>query len=148
MADQRQRTLSELNKLLITSLFLLKSASNTSIQLNIALEKLNFLVNSSEHGFLKHLNRESGAIPFSPEQKINLNLYGTEEGSNSMKNEERKFLAKIVIIVVFGLLVAKYGNWLTEKVRQQTIEEAVLIESDEDGYTLSFNGEYHVYTYD
>ena len=65
-----------------------------------------------------------------------------------MKNEERKFLAKIIVIVVFGLLVAKYGNWLTEKVRQQTIEEAVLIESDEDGYTLSFNGEYHVYTYD
>ena len=30
----------------------------------------------------------------------------------------------------------------------QAIEDAVLIESDEDGYTLSFNGEYHVYTYD
>lgn len=65
-----------------------------------------------------------------------------------MKNEERKFLAKIVIIVVLGLLVAQYGSWLTEKVRQQTIEEAILIESDENGYTLSFNGEYHVYTYD
>ena len=30
----------------------------------------------------------------------------------------------------------------------QAIEDTVLVESNEDGYTLSFNGEYHVYTYD
>lgn len=62
-------------------------------------------------------------------------------------NKEERFIVKMLIVAMVGLLVARYGSWLTDKVRQQTIKEAVLVESNERGYILSFNGEEHVYTY-
>lgn len=62
-------------------------------------------------------------------------------------NKEERFIVKMLIVAMVGLLVARYGSRLTDNVRQQTIKEAVLVESNESGYILSFNGEEHVYTY-
>lgn len=63
-------------------------------------------------------------------------------------NKEMRFILTLVIIAVIGLVFRAYGLWLTEKVEQQTIESAVLVESNDQGYTLSFDGEEYYYTFD
>ena len=63
-------------------------------------------------------------------------------------NKETKFILTLIIIAIIGLVFRAYGLWLTNKVEQQVIESAVLIESNEDGYTLSFDGEEYWYTFD
>lgn len=62
-------------------------------------------------------------------------------------NKEMRFILTLVIIAVIGLVFRAYGLWLTEKVEQQTIESAVLVESNDQGYTLSFDGEEYYYTF-
>ena len=63
-------------------------------------------------------------------------------------NKETKFVIILILIAIIGLIFRAYGLWLTEKVTQQTIESAVLVESNEDGYTLSFDGQEYWYSFD
>ena len=59
-------------------------------------------------------------------------------------NKEERFIIRIIIIVIIGLMVIGYGKF----VRNQTIREATLTAVTENGYTLSFEGEEHYYTFD
>lgn len=61
--------------------------------------------------------------------------------------KEEKFIAKMVIIVVIGLLVRQYGLYIQNK----TIESAKLYSVNQNThteYTIEFDGEYHNYTGD
>ena len=59
-------------------------------------------------------------------------------------NKEERFIRNIIIIVVIGLLIRAYGL----HVRNQTIRAAELTAVTENGYTLSFEGEEHYYTFE
>ena len=59
-------------------------------------------------------------------------------------NKEEKFIIRIIIIVIIGLMVIGYGKF----VRNQTIRAAELTAVTENGYTLAFEGEEHYYTFD
>ena len=63
-------------------------------------------------------------------------------------NKEEKFIIGLIIIAIIGIAINRYANWLIKTTEQQTIESAVLVESNEDGYVLSFNGEEYWYTFD
>ena len=58
-------------------------------------------------------------------------------------NKEERFIIRIIIIVIIGLMVIGYGKF----VRNQTIQSAKLTGVTETGYTISFNGEEHYYTF-
>lgn len=62
-------------------------------------------------------------------------------------NKEYRFVLIIVIIAIIGILFSNFCNNLVEKTRQETIKNAVLIESDENSYTLDFFGEEYEYTF-
>lgn len=71
--------------------------------------------------------------------------------NNSRKfriTSEEKFIILIAIIVIIGLLVRCYGNYLIKKTTEEVITSAVLVESSDEGYTLSFEGEEYYYTFD
>ena len=57
---------------------------------------------------------------------------------------EEKFLVLIVLTVLIGLCIRWYGNF----VRQNVIENVTLVESSDEHYILSFEGEEHYYTFD
>ena len=57
--------------------------------------------------------------------------------------KEEKFMAKVLIIVIIGLLIRAYGL----HVREQTIRAAELMYVTETGYAISFNGEEHYYSF-
>ena len=59
-------------------------------------------------------------------------------------NKEERFIIRILIIVLIGLMIRSYGLF----VRNQTIQSAELTGVTENGYTLSFEGEEHYYTFD
>ena len=59
-------------------------------------------------------------------------------------NSEEKSLIWILIIVLIGLMIRSYGLYI----RNQTIREAVLTGVTDSGYTISFEGEEHYYTFD
>ena len=59
-------------------------------------------------------------------------------------NKEERFIIRIIITVIIGLMVIGYGKF----VRNQTIQSAELTGVTETGYTISFNGEEHYYTFD
>lgn len=59
-------------------------------------------------------------------------------------NKEERFIRNIIIIVVIGLLIRAYGL----HVREQTIREATLTTVTENGYSISFDGEEHYYTFE
>lgn len=61
---------------------------------------------------------------------------------------EMKFIKRLMVMVAIGLLFVAYGHWLTRTVREDTIKSAVLVESSEDGYTISFDGEEHIYDWE
>lgn len=63
-------------------------------------------------------------------------------------NKEEKFIIILVIIVVIGIAINRYANRLVKATTQQVIESAVLVESNDQGYVLSFDGEEHYYTFD
>lgn len=70
-----------------------------------------------------------------------------------MTNEIRSIIKLILASVitafaVAGVIFASTFESKMEEVRDQTIEEAVLVSSDENGYTISFGGELHSYTFD
>lgn len=58
-------------------------------------------------------------------------------------NKEEKFIIRIIIIVIIGLMMIGYGKF----VRNQTIRSAELTGVTETGYTISFNGEEHYYSF-
>ena len=55
--------------------------------------------------------------------------------------------AFITAMVITGIFHCLNYNKAMEEVRQETIEEAILVSSDEDGYVLSFGGELHSYSF-
>ena len=59
-------------------------------------------------------------------------------------NKEERFIIRIIIIVIIGLMVIGYGKF----VRNQTIRAATLTAVTENGYSISFEGEEHYYTFD
>lgn len=61
---------------------------------------------------------------------------------------EMKFIKRLMVMVAIGLLFVAYGHWLTKTVREDTIKSATLVESSEDCYTISFDGEEHIYDYE
>lgn len=62
--------------------------------------------------------------------------------------KEYKFIALILIIVIIGLGCVRFCNHLVEKTIDQTIKNAVLIESNENGYVLNFYGQEYNYSFD
>lgn len=61
---------------------------------------------------------------------------------------EMKFIKRLMVMVVIGLLFVAYGHWLTKTVREDTIKSATLVESNEDCYIINFDGEEHIYDYE
>lgn len=59
-------------------------------------------------------------------------------------NKEEKFIIRIIIIVIIGLMIRFYGL----HVQKQTIQSAELTGVTDSGYTLAFEGEEHYYTFD
>ena len=59
-------------------------------------------------------------------------------------NKEERFIIRIIITVIIGLMVIGYGKF----VRNQTIQSAELTGVTDSGYTISFEGEEHYYTFD
>ena len=62
--------------------------------------------------------------------------------------KEYKFIALILIIVLIGLGCVRFCNHLVEKTIDQTIKNAVLVKSNENGYTLNFYGQEYEYSFD
>lgn len=62
--------------------------------------------------------------------------------------KEYKFIALILIIVIIGLGCVRFCNHLVEKTIDQTIKNAVLVESNENGYVLNFYGKEYNYSFD
>lgn len=62
--------------------------------------------------------------------------------------KETKFIISFIIIAIIGMAVRAYGLWLIDKTEKQVIESAILVESNDQGYTLSFNGQEYWYTFD
>ena len=63
-------------------------------------------------------------------------------------NKEEKFTISLIIIVLIGLGCVRFCNHLVEKTIDQTIKNAVLVESNENGYTLNFYGQEYNYSFD
>lgn len=62
--------------------------------------------------------------------------------------KEYKFIALILIIVLVGLGCVRFCNHLVEKTINETIKNAVLVESNENGYVLDFYGQEYEYSFD
>ena len=61
---------------------------------------------------------------------------------------EMKFIKRLMVMVAIGLLFVAYGHWLTKTVREDTINSAALVGLNERYYTISFDGEEHIYDYE
>ena len=59
-------------------------------------------------------------------------------------NKEERFIALVFVTVLIGLMFVAYGNYI----KKQTIQSATLTGVTDSGYTLSFEGEEHYYTFD
>ena len=55
--------------------------------------------------------------------------------------------AAVIAFTIAGVHSAFTFEGKMEEVRQQTIEEAILVSSDASGYTISFGGELHSYSF-
>ena len=58
-------------------------------------------------------------------------------------NSEEKFLVKILIVVLIGLIFRYYGLYI----QNETIKSAELTSVTDYGYSLSFHGEEHYYSF-
>ena len=58
------------------------------------------------------------------------------------------FFAFVTAMTIAGIIHCFTFNKAMEAKRQQTIEEAVLVSSNGNGYVLSFGGELHSYSFD
>lgn len=54
----------------------------------------------------------------------------------------KKSVMRVLAIVVVCVLFVAYGQY----VKAQTIKCAVLVECDDTGYVISFDGDEHIYT--
>ena len=63
------------------------------------------------------------------------------------ENVKMVISAFIISMAIVGIFHCFNYNKAMETKRQETIEEAVLVSSNEDGYVLSFNGELHSYSF-
>lgn len=59
-------------------------------------------------------------------------------------NKEERFIALTLVTVIIGLMFIAYGNYI----KKQVIQSAELTGVTETGYTISFEGEEHYYTFD
>ena len=69
-----------------------------------------------------------------------------------MKNEIKEIIHMVITAAVIAFTIAGVHSAFTfegkmEEVRQETIEEAILVSYDENGYIISFGGELHSYTF-
>lgn len=53
----------------------------------------------------------------------------------------------IIAMVITGIFHCFTFNKAMKEQRQETIEEAILVSSNEDGYVISFGGELHSYSF-
>lgn len=58
-------------------------------------------------------------------------------------NKEERFMVKVLIIILIGLMIRSYGL----HVREQTIRAATLTGVTDSGYSISFEGEEHYYSF-
>ena len=58
-------------------------------------------------------------------------------------NKEERFIRNIIIVVLIGLMFVAYGNYI----KKQVIQSAELTGVTETGYTISFAGEEHYYSF-
>ena len=70
-----------------------------------------------------------------------------------MTNEIKGIIRMVISAVIVAFAIAGVIHSINceskmEEIREKTIEEAILVESNENGYILSFNGELHSYTFD
>lgn len=63
-------------------------------------------------------------------------------------NSEYKFIIRIIIFVAVGLMFVAYGKYVDKVVREETIQSAKFVESNENYYIISFDGEEHIYDYE
>ena len=69
--------------------------------------------------------------------------------TNELKNIIRMVISAVIVaFAIAGVIHSINCESKMEEIREKTIEEAVLVESNENGYILSFNGELHSYTFD
>ena len=61
---------------------------------------------------------------------------------------EKKFIIRMVIFVAIGLIFVAYGKYVDKVVREETIQSAEFVESNENYYIISFDGEAHSYSFD
>ena len=59
-------------------------------------------------------------------------------------NKEERFIALTLVTVIIGLMFVAYGNYI----KKQTIQSAELTGVTDSGYSISFEGEEHYYTFD
>lgn len=59
-------------------------------------------------------------------------------------NKEERFIALVFVTVLIGLMFVAYGNYI----KKQTIQSAELTGVTDSGYSISFEGEEHYYTFD
>lgn len=69
-----------------------------------------------------------------------------------MTNEIKGIIKLTISAIIAAFTIVGIIHTLTfeskmDEVRQKTIEEAILVSSDENGYVLSFGGELHSYTF-
>ena len=69
-----------------------------------------------------------------------------------MTNEIKGIIRMVISAVIVAFAIAGVIHSINceskmEEIREKTIEEAVLVESNENGYILSFNGELHSYSF-
>lgn len=62
-------------------------------------------------------------------------------------NKEYRFIITLVIIAIVGLICVKFCNHLVEKTINETIENAILVESNDQGYVLDFYGQEYNYSF-
>lgn len=62
-------------------------------------------------------------------------------------NKEEKFIITLIIIAIVGLICVNFCNHLVEKTKNEMIENAILVTSDENGYVLEFEGEQYNYSF-
>ena len=61
--------------------------------------------------------------------------------------KEYKFVGLILVIFVLGMIAVNFCNHLVEKTKNEMIENAILVASNENGYVLEFEGEQYNYSF-
>lgn len=56
--------------------------------------------------------------------------------------DEMKFIKKLLVLVLVGLLFVAYGHYM----KNEVIKSAELVEVTEDSYIISYDGQEHIYS--